>query len=150
MHDQLIDTLRQDHQEVKQIFSALLDTDQPSRREELVEQLHREILPHMRAEERVIYPSLREHCQDCREEVLESLEEHHAARLVLNELEELAVDNERFRAKTMVLKEMVEHHLREEEKDLFEEMRKNLSEGQAKEILGRFQQEKQRIKERIH
>lgn len=149
MHDRLIETLRKDHEEVKQIFGSLLQADQTSQREDLVEQLHREILPHMRAEERALYPQLREHCQDCREEVLESMEEHHAARLVLNELEELAVDHERFRAKTMVLKEMVEHHLREEEKELFAAMRKNLSEGQAKEILERFQQEKQRIKERI-
>ncbi len=150
MHDQLFETLRHDHQEVRSIFKQLLDTEDNAQREELLHQLHQEMLPHMRAEERTLYSSVREHCRDCQEDALESMEEHHAARLVLHELEELSPNDERFRAKTMVLREMVEHHLREEEHEIFDDVRKSFSDQEAGEILKRFQEEKERVKKRMH
>ncbi len=150
MHDQLFDTLRKDHQEVRDIFQKLLDAEQSSRREELVGKLHREILPHMRAEERTLYPSVRDHCNTCKGDVLESMEEHHAARLVLHELQEMEADDERFQAKTAVLREMVEHHIKEEEEEIFKDVRRNLSDQQAGDILERFKKEKERVKGQIH
>ncbi|MFA5516986.1 MAG: hemerythrin domain-containing protein [Desulfuromonadales bacterium] len=150
MHDQLFDALRKDHKEVRDIFQKMLQTKQSSSREELVGKLHREIMPHMRAEERALYPSVREHCKTCKDDVLESMEEHHAARLMLNELQEMDADDERFHAKAAVLHEIVEHHLKEEENEIFKDIRKNMSKEEAGDILERFKKEKERVKGQLH
>ncbi len=107
-------------------------------------------MPHMRAEERVVYAMLRKECSDCSDDVLESMEEHHAARLILNELQEISPEDERFSAKASALHEMIEHHIKEEEEDIFQDLKKNVSDEKAGEILEKFTQEKARVKKSIH
>ena len=150
MHQQLFDALRKDHQEVRDIFRKILDSNQPDKREKLMKQLQEEIVPHMKAEEKHVYPAVRKHCDNCREHVLESVEEHHAAELVLKELMKMKTSDERFHAKTQVLHEMVEHHIKEEEKDIFKDIRKNLDDRQAGEILEQFGKEKEHVKSQLH
>ena len=149
MPEKLFEAIRKDHKEVKGIFANMLHAKKNELREELLEKLQSEIVPHMRAEERAVYMTLREDCNECREDVLEAFEEHHAARLILNELQELSPDDERFMAKATVLKEIVEHHLQEEENKLFEDIRHAMKEDKAEQILQQFMQEKERIKKKI-
>lgn len=59
--------------------------------------------------------------------VLEALEEHHAAKSMLAEIDRLSSDHERFRAKVIVLIESVEHHIDEEESTVFPELRRAMS-----------------------
>ena len=150
MHDQLFDIIRKDHQEVRGIFKNLLQAKKPELRDDLVAKLHKEIMPHMRAEERVVYSMLRSECRDCTDDVLESMEEHHAARLILNELQEISPEDERFTAKATVLHEMIEHHIEEEEEEIFEDLKKNVSDQKAGEILKKFKEEKERVKKSLH
>lgn len=149
MHDQLFQTLKKDHQEVKSLFKKLTEAKKADQREELLEQLDSEITPHMRAEERTVYMALQKN-KEAKEDALEAFEEHHAARLVMHELQDLSADDERFLAKTMVLKEMVEHHLKEEEKEIFQDIRDAFSADEAGKLLERFNQEKERIKKKLH
>jgi hemerythrin superfamily protein len=150
MRQQLFEALRKDHQEVREIFRNMLENEQPAQREKLMNQLQQEVLPHMKAEEKVVYPALRKNCEDCQEQVLESIEEHHAAELILKELLKLKTSDERFHAKTMVLQEMIEHHVKEEEKEIFKGIRKNIDDKQAGDILEKFAQEKERVKSQLH
>lgn len=149
MHDQLFQTLKKDHQEVKSLFKKLTEAKKANEREELLEKLDSEITPHMRAEERTVYMALQKK-KEAKEDALEAFEEHHAARLVMHELQDLSADDERFLAKSMVLKEMVEHHLKEEEKDIFQDIREGFSADEAGKLLERFNQEKERIKKKLH
>ncbi len=149
MRNQLFDTLRKDHQEVREIFRKMLESEQPDKRQKLVNQLQQEALPHMKAEEKTVYPAVRKHCDDCQEHVLESIEEHHAAELILKELMKLKTSDERFHAKTMVLQEMIEHHLKEEEKEIFKDIRKNINDEEAGNILERFNKEKEQVKSQL-
>ncbi len=149
MPEKLFDAIRKDHHEVKGIFEKMLHAKKFELREELIEKLQSEIVPHMRAEEKALYTTLREDCSECREDVLESFEEHHAARLILNELQELSPDDERFLAKTMVLKEIVEHHMKEEEGKLFEDIRHAMDEKKGEQVLQQFMQEKERIRKKL-
>lgn len=114
--------LKQDHGNVEELFRRF-ETAKPEDVEELarvrdlvVEHLSR----HAVVEEQVFYPAIRTRLGDEHAfSVLEGLEEHHAAKLMLAELEKLGPTHERFRAKFTVLIENIRHHVQEEEHDMF-------------------------------
>jgi hemerythrin-like domain-containing protein len=115
--------LKQDHGNVEELFhrfesAAADDVEELARvRDLVIEHLSR----HAVVEEQVFYPALRTALGDDERAfaVLEGLEEHHAAKAMLSELEKLAPTHERFRAKFTVIIENVRHHVQEEEEDLF-------------------------------
>lgn len=114
--------LKQDHGNVEELFhrfetAATDDVEELARvRDLVIEHLSR----HAVIEEQVFYPAIRERLGDDHAfTVLEGLEEHHAAKMMLSELEKLAPAHERFRAKFTVLIENIRHHVQEEEDDMF-------------------------------
>lgn len=142
MHDQLFRTLKTDHEEVKKIFTRIRESESASERRNLVDTLRKEILPHMIGEEKTVYAALRDKKEPW-SDALEGYEEHHAAQVILQELAVMSPEDERFRAKATVLKEMVEHHIREEENKIFRDLKDVLSEDRAAEILDSFNREKE-------
>jgi hemerythrin superfamily protein len=149
MYQELFNTLKQDHKEVKSIFTQLKDSSQPSKRKELLEKLHEEIMPHMASEEKVLYPALKKSAE-IREDALEALEEHHAAQLILKELIKMSPDDERFKAKVTVLMEMVDHHVEEEEDVIFKDVKKQFSSEEAGQLLESFNKEKEKARKTKH
>jgi hemerythrin-like domain-containing protein len=146
MHKEFFKLLRKDHKEVKDIFEELQETKgKPSQREKLFKKLKEEIKPHMKAEEHVFYPALKDN-KEAREDVLEGIEEHHVAELVLNELEDLSPKEDQWAAKLSVLKELVEHHIEEEESKIFDDAEEVLSEDEMKKIMKKFEEEKEKVK----
>jgi len=141
---QFLDILHSEHEEVKGIFSKLQSARSSAKKEELFTQLKRDLVPHMKGEEKYFYPELQK-SKDYQEDVLEAIEEHHAARLFLNELDDMNPDGERWDAKVSVLKEMIEHHIEEEESTIFPEARQSLSEEQMKGIAEQFESMKSRV-----
>ena len=132
-----LDLLKADHDKVKEMF-AKYDTlgDQAMvGRKDLAGQICRELTVHAHIEEQVFYPRVREAGRQIKDEVLEGLEEHHLIKHAVAELEPLASDNERYDAKVEVLKELVEHHVDEEEEDMFPRVRKAID-GKELEELG--------------
>jgi hemerythrin-like domain-containing protein len=81
---------------------------------------------HELIEEKVLYPALKPHAET-RDIVLEGFEEHHVADVIVKELHDLAADNERWGAKFKVLQESLEHHIKEEEGNMFPNARRVLS-----------------------
>ncbi|GAC1313610.1 MAG: hemerythrin domain-containing protein [Acidimicrobiales bacterium] len=122
-----ITLLKTDHGNVENLFvqfEAAADGDYAEKRRivnHIIEQLSR----HAAVEEQVFYPALRG-IPDLHGMVMESLEEHHAAKLALSELEKLPANAERFDAKTTVLIENVRHHVEEEENELFPLVEKHI------------------------
>ena len=122
--------LKQDHGNVEELFHRF-ETAKPEDVEELarvrdlvIEHLSR----HAVVEEQVFYPAIRAKLGDENSfSVLEGLEEHHAAKAMLSELEKLAPTHERFRAKFTVIIENVRHHIEEEENDMFPLVRDNFT-----------------------
>lgn len=147
-HDELIKILKEDHQEVKAIFTKLVKEKEAAGREKLVKKLHQEIEPHLAGEEAAFYPALKKTDQG-RETALESLEEHQVARAVLQELMALAGSHETFKAKATVLQELVAHHIEEEENKAFKLFKKMLKYEEAEEVLQKFQQVKNRRQEEM-
>jgi iron-sulfur cluster repair protein YtfE (RIC family) len=87
-------------------------------RRELLETLRAALETHELMEEKVLYPALRSH-PEARALVLEGYEEHHLADVIVGELVSVAEDDEQWGAKFNVLKENIEHHIQEEEGEMF-------------------------------
>lgn len=126
--------LKQDHRKVESIFEALEDTitRTPKMREALFTELYSELSLHAEAEETVFYPRIFK-SWETHEMTLEAIEEHNVIKTLLTELDSDPKDTEQWGAKLKVLQEVVEHHVKEEELELFERANRVLSkeEGEA-------------------
>ena len=128
-----IDLLTKDHKHLKTLLARTVAAKSDERREELIETLRSELVAHERMEEEVFYPPLRDN-KKTHDIVLEGYQEHHVADLILDELLELPTDSEMWEPKVKVLKENIEHHIEEEEDDMFKKARKVLSDEQLEEL----------------
>jgi len=133
-----IDLMTRDHKTLKTLLTRVVIAKGEERREELIETLRAELVAHERMEEEVFYPPLREN-KKTHDIVLEGYEEHHVADLILDELLDMPVDAEMWQAKAKVLKENIEHHIEEEEGEMFEKARKVLSEEQLEQLGARME-----------
>ncbi len=150
MHDELFAELHKDHEEVKKIMEKLTRATPSAmkNREKQFMTLQEELIPHMKAEESTLYPALRDK-KKSHMAALEALEEHHAAELILTELERLDMNDETWTAKAKVLQELLEHHIEEEESKIFDLTRSVIKEEQAEELLQQFREEKEDIKSTV-
>ncbi|MFD5573630.1 hemerythrin domain-containing protein [Streptomyces cadmiisoli] len=128
--------LREDHRAVEKLFKRFEKTDDDALRErrEIADQVVEELTVHAWIEEQVFYPAAREAAPDTKDHVLESIEEHHAVVWMLSEIKNVDPADERFKAKMSVLMENVRHHVEEEEKDWFPEVRKAMGRNQLAEL----------------
>jgi hypothetical protein len=131
-----ITLLEDDHKKVKKLLEEGDDTTERAikTRGELFAKIKKEMTVHERIEEEIFYPALKEHPK-AKEVVLEGYEEHHVVNQILSELEGTPVDDERWAAKFSVMKENIEHHIEEEEDDMFKKA-KNVFDDDELESLG--------------
>jgi hemerythrin superfamily protein len=119
----IFETLKEEHQEVKNMFAELMKSDEPNM--ELLDELNTVLDAHMKGEEKYVYPETK---SIEAEQTLESYEEHHVAKLIQRELEKMSGEEENFMAKLKVFKEVVEHHIQEEENHLFPQTQNSINE----------------------
>jgi hypothetical protein len=139
--------LKKDHETVSGLFKKLEDTTERAvkTREELFATLKEELDIHARIEEQIFYPAIKQ-AEETREITLEAIEEPTVVTRLLKELDALSVESEQWTAKLKVLKENVEHHVEEEEGEMFRDARKVLSAEQIEEIGARLESAKQEQK----
>lgn len=135
------DLLKQDHKKVKDMFEQIEEDEGGEKRKELFAELRSELSEHMQMEENFFYPVL-EQSEDTREKVLEAYEEHNVAKTVLGEFSSLDLHDERWEAKIKVLQDIVDHHVQEEEKEVFKTAQKTLEKDQIKQITDQIRQQK--------
>ena len=119
-----ITLLENDHRRLEDLLKQGEETTENAvkRRRELLQTITAELGVHELIEEKLLYPALKKF-PEARDIVLEGFEEHHVADLILKELHEVAKDDEQWGAKFKVLKESIEHHIQEEEGDMFRKAR---------------------------
>jgi iron-sulfur cluster repair protein YtfE (RIC family) len=115
-----ITLLETDHRRFEALLKQGEDTTERAvkGRTELLGTLTAELAVHELIEEKILYPALKEH-PEARDIVLEGFQEHHVADLILKELHQVARNDEQWGAKFKVLKENIEHHIKEEEGPMF-------------------------------
>jgi hemerythrin-like domain-containing protein len=129
-----LELLKQDHDVLKDYLEMAEDDGHHDKRD-LMSRIARHFREHEEIEEQVFYPALKDHPK-ARDIVLEGYQEHHVVDVLLNELEALPVNDERWPAKLKVLKENVEHHIEEEEGDMFKKARSIFDKDEL-EMLGK-------------
>ena len=142
--------LKEDHQKVSGIFQQLEPTTERAEktRTELFAKLNQELTVHAKIEEAVFYPAIKQ-AAETREIVLEGFEEHHVIKMLLKELEAMPVDTEQWTAKLKVLQENVEHHVEEEEQEMFQKSREVLSEDEINQLGARMAEMKEQLKSQV-
>lgn len=142
--NQAIQMLKHDHDKVKKLFKQFEGADEESEQQEIADQAILELKIHAAIEEEIFYPSMREAVADDEEgaDLLnEAHEEHHVAKLLIREIEELEPSDEAFCAKFMVLSESVRHHIQEEEKEMFPLAKKKKLDASVAERMEQRKQE---------
>jgi hemerythrin superfamily protein len=137
--------LKQDHEKVRGLLGQF-ETATGARREKLRGQIERELKVHTTIEEEIFYPAYRDASRkkDDRKLFFEAVEEHHVVDLVLPEMND-GRDADELKAKAKVLKEIVEHHADEEEKEMFPRARKLFSREELRSLGEQMAQRKKEL-----
>jgi predicted DNA-binding protein len=136
--------LKADHDKVKGLLNELESTTERGvkTRTELFATIKGELTLHEIVEEEIFYPELKAHPK-AKDIVLEGYEEHHVVDLLMGELEALDVSDETWGAKAIVMKENIEHHIEEEEGEMFRTARQVFEAAELEDLGQRMEQRKQ-------
>jgi len=144
----ILDTLRIEHDEVKTLLSDLQDASTPGERRALVQSIRLALIPHTKAEEKVVYDAvlaLRD--RDARIDGHEGYLEHEWASKTLQRLDSISdVNSPEHVATAKVLKELVEHHISEEERNVWRDVKKHFSDKERIRMNLAFIAAKSRVK----
>ncbi len=116
--------LAEDHRKVEELFEQFEEASGDDRKEKIARQICTELKVHTMIEEEIFYPALRGKIED--DDLDEAYVEHDGAKVLINEIEAGGPDEHFYDAKVKVLKEQIEHHVKEEEKqqgNLFQQAR---------------------------
>jgi hemerythrin-like domain-containing protein len=134
-----ITMLKSDHATVKRLLRELDETTERAtkQRERLCAEIERELKIHSQLEEELFYPTFLAAAEKRGGDddlFYEATEEHHVVDMVLPALKAANPKSKEFSAKAKVLKDLVEHHIREEETEMFAQSRRLLDDGQLREL----------------
>jgi hemerythrin superfamily protein len=141
------DLLRQDHEEALQLAKRIEDSDDPQQSGALFAQLREAVMKHSRAEERVVYPALEDSGDDEAGELArEAAVEHELVDMLFQRMLRMRSGSDTWKARACVVRELLEHHVEEEEGEVFSKM-DALFDGEELSRMGeRFQEAKGRIR----
>lgn len=144
----ILDLLQQDHDAVEDLLDKLVESRNGSERKSLLRKIKGALVPHVRAEEKVVYDAViaikgKKEAQDGEEGYLE----HRLADRMLATLGKISgAMSPEFGAAAKVLKELVLHHVREEENNIWPDVREHFSDDERVEMGRRFQEAKKRVR----
>jgi len=131
----IVDELKQHHDEIRVLFK---EVKKESGKYEI---LKKHLIIHHENEEKYLLDEIKKK-PDLRDDSLESIEEHHILDLMLDDLSDFPKDNERWQVKLGILQEFTEHHLEEEEEDLFPDAKEKLSDEELNNLGEKFAEAK--------
>jgi hemerythrin superfamily protein len=142
--------LKADHAAVKKLFAQEQKaTKQDDEKKQIVfDQIKDALTVHATIEEEIFYPAVKKARQEhVKDEVREGYEEHRQIKILIAEIANITPDDETWDMKVKVLKEDVEHHVKEEEGEMFPDARKFLGEKRLIALGAKLQARKQELKE---
>ena len=139
-----IELLKEDHDKVDKLFQKVKATEE-SEHPAIFEQIKMELDVHTHIEETIFYPKmLEEGDKELQDIVKEGIEEHRQAKMFLRELSNLSDDSEKFQPKLKVLMEDIEHHVQEEEGEMFKMVEEQFDESVLQELGKEMEAEKKK------
>jgi hemerythrin-like domain-containing protein len=133
--EDILNMLEADHRRLEGLLKQGEDTTERAvvTRAQLLDAITEELVIHENIEEKILYPALKAY-PEATDTVLEGYQEHHVADLLIQELQEVAEDDERWGAKFKVFKENIEHHIKEEEGAMFRTARAVISQEELRQL----------------
>ena len=143
--DSLLTILSKDHDRLKDMLEQILDEDtSPAERVSLFASFKAELVSHSKAEEKVLYRRM-EKLEKNRADILEGFVEHEVAESLLNQLAAARQkSSDKWTARCTVLQEALEHHIEEEENQIFSDAREQFDSAQMEKMGDEFLREKSR------
>jgi len=140
-----LELLKEDHDKVDALFQKV-KADEDADHTGTFEKIKAELEVHTHIEETIFYPKMQEEGdEELKKIVLEGIEEHHQAKMFLRELSNLVDESEKFQPKLQVLMEDIEHHVQEEEGEMFPMIKEQFDEFTLQELGKEMEQEKKKF-----
>ena len=132
-----IQLLKKDHATVKELFAQFEHAGDRAyhTKQTIVKQIHQALEVHAQLEEELFYPAVKQlQAEKVKDLVREAIEEHKIVKTLLAEIAAMSAQEEQYDAKVTVLKETVEHHVKEEEGEMFPAATKQLPKERLEEL----------------
>lgn len=133
-----LELLTDQHDQVDGLFNAYeqLTADEAERRREILDEITEKLVRHAAIEEQAFYPTVREVLPEREDEIEHDLEEHQEVKEILARLERMDADDAEFDRVVRDLITDIRHHVREEENDLFPDVRDALDQETLDDLGG--------------
>jgi hypothetical protein len=143
----ILDTLGKEHDEVQGLLSDLQEAEGAVERRRLVQKIKSALVPHTKAEEKIVYDAIIAlRSKDAKVDGQEGYIEHELAARTLRKLDQAAPNSPEHKAAGKVLKELVGHHIKEEENNVWRDVKANFSDEERAAMNRRFLAAKQKVK----
>ncbi len=143
----ILDTLKNEHDEVRELLSNLQDSEDANERRGLVRQITAALVPHSVAEEKIVYEAVKG-LSDTQAKIdgFEGALEHKWAAATVEKLNAIAdASSPEHKATGKVLRELVEHHIKEEERNIWRDVRKHFSDEDRARMNAQYLAEKHNV-----
>ena len=143
----ILDTLQSEHDEVQELLAKLVRSENGREQKSLLAKIKAALVPHTKAEEKVVYDAvLALKGVPAKVDGNEGYIEHGLASETLKKLDQLTANTPQFKAAAKVLKELIEHHVKEEESNIWARVRDNFSAEQRAQMNRDFLLVKKKVK----
>ena len=142
----ILDTLATEHDEVQELLEKLTKSERAAEQKSLVAQVKKALVPHSKAEELVVYDAVAA-LKDEKPKIdsAEGYTEHALASATLKQLDTMTPNTPEFKAQAKVLKELLNHHIKEEEDAIWSDVKKNFSDEQRARMNQTYLATKKRV-----
>ncbi len=141
--------LEADHKIVQDLFEKYdaAGDDAFRTKQALFETIKSELLVHMDIEETIFYPTVKATpSEELKDDVREADEEHHVVKLLMTEISAMKPEDEQYDAKVTVLKENIEHHVKEEEGEMFPLVKKRFDKARLEQLGDEMEERKETLR----
>ena len=144
----VLQEIKQEHEKFKELIKQIEEATGTTKKS-LFETLKMDVSAHHKAEESIVFPDIKSKSdEEGKDIVREMIEEHSLGTYQMSLLERTSVDNETWDAKFSVLKEVLTHHMDEEEKDLFKQAKKVLTKDELIQKCEPFEKKEESAKKK--
>jgi len=141
----ITEIISMDHRKVDTIFMEIEKTNDPQKLQEFFGQLYKDLSVHAEAEEQIVYPAVRSYYSDTQA----LYDEQAAMKQMLAQIKALNPSSSDFKGQIQQLKAAVQAHVKEEENDMFPQIRRNFSEAQMEQMATQFKAAKSTIQQEM-
>jgi len=138
--------LHRDHMKVDELFFQFAKSEEDSEKKSIVDQIILELTLHAKVEEEIVYPEIRDGEAETESMMDEADTEHHVVKSLIAELSQMQPSDDHYESKVTVLCELVKHHVKEEEKEIFEKLKN--SDSDLVKMAEKFNDRKASLAER--